>query len=60
MVWPGRRRVADAAMTAPDHSRLPLRDYDHLPLASLAHRTARSHRDGKNGATLRRLAAEIA
>jgi hypothetical protein len=47
-------------MTAPDHSRLPLRDYDHLPLASLAHRTARSHRDGKNGATLRRLAAEIA
>ena len=43
---PGSR----AAMTAPDHSRLPLRDYDHLPLASLAHRTARSHRDG-NGAT---------
>jgi hypothetical protein len=25
-------------MTAPDHSRLPLRDYDHLPLASLAQR----------------------
>jgi hypothetical protein len=26
----------------------------------LAHRTARSHGDGKNGGTLRRLAAEIA
>jgi hypothetical protein len=38
MVWPGRRRVAGVAMTAPDHSRLPLRDYDHLPLASLAQR----------------------
>ena len=37
---------------------------DHLAGATagteLAHRTARSHRDGKNGATLRRLAAEIA
>jgi hypothetical protein len=25
-------------MTAPDHSNLPLRDYDHLPLAALAYR----------------------
>jgi hypothetical protein len=37
---------------------------DHLAGATagteLAHRMARSHRDGKNGATLRRLAAEIA
>jgi hypothetical protein len=37
---------------------------DHLAGATagteLAHRTARSHRDGTNGATLRRLAAEIA
>jgi len=37
---------------------------DHLAGATagteLAHRTARSYRDGKNGATLRRLAAEIA
>ena len=37
---------------------------DHLAGATagteLAHRTARSHRNGKNGATLRRLAAEIA
>ena len=37
---------------------------DHLAGATagteLAHRAARSHRDGKNGATLRRLAAEIA
>ena len=37
---------------------------DHLAGATagteLAHRTARSHRDGKNGGTLRRLAAEIA
>src|SRR6185312_11291302 len=37
---------------------------DHLAGATagteLAHRTARSHRDGQNGATLRRLAAEIA
>src|SRR6185437_9440250 len=36
---------------------------DHLEGATagteLAHRTARSHRDGKNGSTLRRLAAEI-
>jgi hypothetical protein len=37
---------------------------DHLAGATagteLAHRTARSHRDANNGATLRRLAAEIA
>jgi hypothetical protein len=37
---------------------------DHLAGATagteLAHRTARSHADGKNGGTLRRLAAEIA
>jgi hypothetical protein len=37
---------------------------DHLAGATagteLAHRTARSHRGGKNGGTLRRLAAEIA
>jgi hypothetical protein len=37
---------------------------DHLAGATagteLAHRTARSYRDGKNGGTLRRLAAEIA
>jgi short-subunit dehydrogenase len=37
---------------------------DHLAGATagteLAHRTARSHRDGKTGGTLRRLAAEIA
>ena len=37
---------------------------DHLAGATagteLAHRTARSHRDGKNGGTLRRLAAEVA
>ncbi|MBV9204724.1 MAG: hypothetical protein JO037_04825 [Actinobacteria bacterium] len=26
-------------MTAPDHSGLPLRDYDHLPLSSLAQRS---------------------
>ena len=36
---------------------------DHLAGATagteLAHRTARSHCDGKNGGTLRRLAAEI-
>jgi hypothetical protein len=36
---------------------------DHLAGATagteLAHRTARSHRDGKNGGTFRRLAAEI-
>ncbi len=37
---------------------------DHLAGATagteLAHRTARSHRDGKDGGTLRRVAAEIA
>ena len=47
-----------------DASMLGIYLNDHLAGATagteLAHRTARSHRDGKNGATLRRLAAEIA
>jgi hypothetical protein len=31
-------RVEEVIMTAHDHSSLPLRDYDHLPLAALGHR----------------------
>src|ERR1700750_524459 len=48
----------------PEVSMLGIYLNDHLAGATvgteLAHRTARSHRKGKNGATLRRLAAEIA
>ena len=48
----------------PEVSMLGIYLNDHLAGATvgteLAHRTARSHRDGKNGGTLRRLAAEIA
>src|SRR6185437_11132706 len=47
----------------PEVSMLGIYLNDHLAGATagteLAHRTARSHRDGKNGSTLRRVAAEI-
>jgi hypothetical protein len=34
----GNRQTGEVSMAVPDHGELPLRDYDHLPLASVAQR----------------------